>query len=92
MVAIVFRRWYQFYKYLHIPGPDPSFLFGNYHALLAKGWGGRHTVIAELHEQYGPVFHLYPPLFKRTMICTNKIADVSTFDYLRVEKLYSQGT
>jgi hypothetical protein len=41
---ILSARFAEFKKFAHLPGPKPSFFFGNYRDLCKTGWGDRHHV------------------------------------------------
>ena len=44
IVHVVTSRFVEFKRFSHIPGPKPSFLYGNYNDLTQDGWGNRHYV------------------------------------------------
>jgi cytochrome P450 len=53
------RRWREFRRYAHIPGPKPSFFVGSLRSLLLHEHGARDRALVELHQAYGPVVKVH---------------------------------
>ena len=53
------RRWREFRRYAHIPGPKPSFFVGSLRSLLLHEHGARDRALVELHRVYGPVVRVH---------------------------------
>ena len=51
---VITCRFAEFHRYAHLPGPPPSFVWGNLPDLLSEGWGGRHIALGNLLRRYGP--------------------------------------
>jgi cytochrome P450 len=59
LAVCVARRWREFRRYAHIPGPTPSFFLGSLRSLLLHEHGARDRALVELHRLYGPVVKVH---------------------------------
>jgi cytochrome P450 len=59
LIVAMARRWREFRRYAHIPGPKPSFLLGSLRSLLLHQHGARDRALVELHQAYGPVVKVH---------------------------------